>query len=263
MILAAGLGTRLKPLTDTMPKALVPVSGQPLLDIVVSRLLTADYDHFVINVHHFAQQIRDYVATRDYAHMVRFSDETDQLLETGGGLKKAAPLFRDDEPILIHNVDILDNVDYSWFSRQHLPDEDAVLLVSRRKTKRYLLFDNAMRLMGWKNIETGEVKSPFPWLREAEITIDDELNVVAAANSSLFTLHSSLHAFAFSGIHSFSPRLFKLMDRFPERFPIIDFYLSVCHRSHIVGCVKDDLRLMDVGKIETLDQAEKFISFTI
>jgi len=260
MILAAGLGTRLKPLTDTMPKALVPVSGQPLLDIVVSRLLTADYDHFVINVHHFAQQIRDYVATRDYAHMVRFSDETDQLLETGGGLKKAAPLFRDDEPILIHNVDILDNVDYSWFSRQHLPDEDAVLLVSRRKTKRYLLFDNAMRLMGWKNIETGEVKSPFPWLREAEITIDDELNVVAAANSSLFTLHSSLHAFAFSGIHSFSPRLFKLMDRFPERFPIIDFYLSVCHRSKIVGLVKDDLRLMDVGKIETLDQAEQFLN---
>jgi len=224
MILAAGLGTRLKPLTDTMPKALVPVSGQPLLDIVVSRLLAADYDHFVINVHHFAQQIRDYVATRDYAPMVQFSDETEQLLETGGGLKKAAPLFRDDEPILIHNVDILDNVDYTWFSRQHLPDEDAVLLVSRRKTKRYLLFDNAMRLMGWS--QHGE---PF-------------------------------NEFAFGGIHSFSPRLFSLMEQFPERFPIIDFYLSVCHRSRIVGLVKDDLRLMDVGKIETLDQAEHFLT---
>ena len=260
MILAAGLGTRLKPLTDTMPKALVPVSGQPLLDIVVSRLLTADYDHFVINVHHFAQQIRDYVATRDYAHMVHFSDETAQLLETGGGLKKAAPLFRDDEPILIHNVDILDNVDYSWFSRQHLPDEDAVLLVSRRKTKRYLLFDSAMRLMGWKNIETGEVKSPYPWLRESDFTIDDQLHVKAAPNSQLSVLNYQLEAFAFSGIHSFSPRLFPLMDRFPERFPIIDFYLSVCHRSHIVGLVKNDLNVLDVGKLDSLENADVFIS---
>ena len=148
MIFAAGLGTRLKPLTDTMPKALVPVSGQPLLDIVISRLLAAGYDSFVINVHHFAQQILDHVATRDYAAMVQFSDETEQLLETGGGLKKAAPLFSDESPILIHNVDILDNVDYDWFSRQHLPEEDAVLLVSRRQTKRYLLFDASMRLMG-------------------------------------------------------------------------------------------------------------------
>ena len=251
MIFAAGLGTRLKPLTDTMPKALVPVGGRPLLDIVMSRLLAADYDSFVINVHHFAQQIRDHVTTRDYAAMVQFSDETDQLLETGGGLKKAAPLFSDESPILIHNVDILDNVDYSWFSRQHLPDEDAVLLVSRRQTKRYLLFDNAMRLMGWINRETGEVKSPFPWLREAEITVDDNLNVVAKSNCQL-------NAFAFSGIHSFSPRLFALMERFPDRFPIIDFYLSVCHRSRIVGCLKDDLRLLDVGKLDSLEQAEKF-----
>lgn len=256
MIFAAGLGTRLKPLTDTMPKALVPVAGRPLLDIVVSRLLAADYGRFVINVHHFAKQIRDYVATRDYASMVRFSDETTCLLETGGGLKQAAPLFDDDSPILIHNVDILDNVDYSWFSRQHLPEEDAVLLVSRRKTKRYLLFDNAMRLMGWKNIETGEVKSPFPWLRNAEFTIDDALQVRETSQSHPLTTH--LNAFAFSGIHSFSPRLFPLMERFPDRFGIIDFYLSVCHRSRIVGCIKDDLRLLDVGKLETLAAAEAF-----
>jgi len=256
MIFAAGLGTRLKPLTDTMPKALVRVDGQPLIDIVISRLLAAEYDHFVVNIHHFAQQIKDYVSIRDYAPMVQFSDETAQLLETGGGLKKAAPLFDTKNPILIHNVDILDNVDYDWFSRQHLPEEDAVLLVSKRKTKRYLLFDNAMRLMGWKNIETGEVKSPFPWLREAEITIDDNLNVIT---SNLKSQISNLNAFAFSGIHSFSPRLFSLMEQFPERFPIIDFYLSICHRAYIVGCIKNDLRLMDVGKLDTLDQAEYFI----
>ena len=243
MIFAAGLGTRLKPLTDTMPKALVPVGGRPLLDINIRRLMAQGYDRFVVNIHHFAQQIVDYVNEQDYAPLVHFSDESAQLLETGGGLKKAAPLFRDDQPILIHNVDILDNVNYDWFARQHQTDEDAVLLVSRRKTKRYLLFDNAMHLMGWKNIETGEIKSPYEYVRRTGLSQHGE----------------ELNMFAFSGIHSFSPRLFSLMERFPDRFPIIDFYLSVCHRAPIVGLVKDDLRLMDVVKLETLDQAEIFI----
>lgn len=243
MILAAGLGTRLKPLTDTMPKALVPVGGSPLLDINIRKLQAQGYDRFVVNVHHFAQQIIDYVTRQDYAPLVHFSDEREQLLETGGGLKKARNLFRDDEPILIHNVDILDNVDYGWFSRQHQTDEDAVLLVSRRKTKRYLLFDNAMRLMGWKNVETGEVKSPYDYVRRTGLSQHSE----------------PLNMFAFSGIHSFSPRLFPLMDRFPDRFSIIDFYLSVCHRSHIVGVVKEDLDMLDVGKLDTLSEANAFI----
>ena len=243
MILAAGLGTRLKPLTDTMPKALVPVGGTPLLDLNIRKLQAQGYDRFIVNIHHFSQQIRDHVAQQDYAPLVHFSDESQELLETGGGLKKAQGLFREEEPILIHNVDILDNVDYEWFSHQHQEDEDAVLLVSRRQTKRYLLFDNAMRLMGWKNIETGEVKSPYEYVRRTGLSQHGE----------------ELNMFAFSGIHSFSPRLFALMDRFPDRFPIIDFYLSICHRSRIVGLVKDDLRLMDVGKLETLDQAEDFL----
>ena len=243
MILAAGLGTRLKPLTDTMPKALVPVGGKPLLDLNIRKLQAQGYDRFVVNIHHFAQQIVDYVGQQDYAPLVHFSDETEALLETGGGLKKAAPLFVDDEPVLIHNVDILDNVDYDWFSRQHQADEDAVLLVSRRKTKRYLLFDNAMRLMGWKNVETGEIKSPYEYIRRTGLSQHGE----------------PLNMFAFSGIHSFSPRLFPLMDRFPERFSIIDFYLSVCHRSHIVGLVKDDLKVLDVGKLDSLHEAEEFL----
>ena len=243
MILAAGLGTRLKPLTDSMPKALVPVGDRPLLDLNIRKLQAQGYDRFVVNIHHFAQQIVDYVAQQDYAPLVHFSDETEALLETGGGLKKAAPLFADDEPILIHNVDILDNVDYNWFSRQHQEDEDAVLLVSRRKTKRYLLFDNAMRLMGWKNIETGEIKSPYEYIRRTGLSQHGE----------------SLNMYAFSGIHSFSPRLFPLMDRFPDRFSIIDFYLSVCHRSRIVGLLKNDLQMLDVGKLDTLHDAEKFL----
>ena len=243
MILAAGLGTRLKPLTDTMPKALAPVGGTPLLDLNIRKLQAQGYDRFVVNIHHFAQQIVDYVAQQDYAPLVRFSDETDGLLETGGGLKKAAPLFLDDTPVLIHNVDILDNVDYDWLARQHQPDEDAVLLVSPRKTKRYLLFDNAMRLMGWKNIETGEIKSPYEYIRRTGLSQHGE----------------PLNMFAFSGIHSFSPRLFPLMDRFPDRFGIIDFYLSVCHRSHIVGLVKPDLDVLDVGKLDSLEQAENYV----
>ena len=243
MILAAGLGTRLKPLTDTMPKALVPVGGKPLLEWNIRKLQAQGYDRFVINIHHFAQQIRDYVAQQDYAPLVHFSDETNQLLETGGGLKHAQDLFSDEEPILIHNVDILDNVDYGWFARQHQSDEDAVLLVSQRKTKRYLLFDNAMHLMGWKNIETGEIKSPYEYVRRTGLSQHGE----------------PLNMFAFSGIHSFTPRLFPLMDRFPDRFSIIDFYLSVCHRSHIVGLVKPDLNVLDVGKLDSLEQAEKFL----
>lgn len=242
MILAAGLGTRLKPLTDTMPKALVPVGGTPLLDLNIRKLQAQGYNRFVVNIHHFAQQIVDHVAQQDYAPLVRFSDETDGLLETGGGLKKAAPLFDDDTPVLIHNVDILDNVNYDWFARQHQADEDAVLLVSQRKTKRYLLFDNAMRLMGWQNVETGEIKSPYEYIRRTGLSQHGE----------------PLNMFAFSGIHSFSPCLFPLMDRFPDRFSIIDFYLSVCHRSHIVGLLKDDLRILDVGKLDSLHDAEQF-----
>ena len=243
MILAAGLGTRLKPLTDTRPKALVEVGGVPLITRTIERLRGYGYDHFVVNVHHFAQQIVDYVEAQDYGRYVRFSDETEQLLETGGGLKKAAPLFSEEAPVLIHNVDILDNVDYDWLARQHEADEDAVLLVSRRQTKRYLLFDNAMRLMGWKNVETGEVKSPYEYVRRTGLSQHGE----------------PLNMFAFSGIHSFSPRLFRLMDRFPDRFSIIDFYLSVCHRSRIMGLVKDDLRMIDVGKLDSLNDAEEFV----
>jgi len=243
MILAAGLGTRLKPLTDTMPKALVPVGGKPLLEWNIRKLQAQGYDRFVINIHHFAQQIRDYVAQQDYAPLVHFSDESSELLETGGGLKRAQDLFVEETPILIHNVDILDNVNYDWFARQHQPDEDAVLLVSQRQTKRYLLFDNAMHLMGWKNIETGEIKSPYEYVRRTGLSQHGE----------------PLNMFAFSGIHSFSPRLFPLMDRFPDRFSIIDFYLSVCHRSHIVGLVKPDLHVLDVGKLDSLEQAENYV----
>lgn len=244
MIFAAGMGTRLKPLTDTMPKALVTVGGQPLIRRVIARLKEAGATRIVVNVHHFANQIVSYLHDNDnFGTDIRISDETAQLLETGGGIRKAAPLFKADEPILIHNVDILSNVDlaklytFAAVEEEGKAKADAVVLVSNRVTKRYLLFDDDMNLVGWTNVETGEVKSPYPHLDVAKC-----------------------QRFAFAGIHVVSPRLFKLMDTFPDKFGIIDFYLSICATHHVRGYVKTDLKLMDIGKLDTLHQAEAFLS---
>lgn len=259
MIFAAGLGTRLKPLTDTMPKALVRVGGEPLIKRVIMNLAAAGVNRIVVNVHHFAGQIIDYLKDNDnFGLDIRISDETAGLLETGGGIKKAAPLFDPAAPILIHNVDILSNVNLSEFYQIASRSEeseggsekgrvkseesnccgavDAVLLVSWRKTKRYLLFNDDMKLVGWTNIETGEVRSPYP-----------ELNP------------KKCRMYAFAGIHALSPRLLKMMDEFPDRFGIIDFYLKACASHNIKGYVKDDLKLMDIGKLDTLAQAEEFL----
>lgn len=237
MIFAAGLGTRLKPLTDTMPKALVEVAGRPLLAHTIMRLRRAGADRIVVNVHHFAEQITSYLrANGNFGMDIRVSDETERLLDTGGGIKKAAPLFDTSEPILIHNVDILSDVDLRAFYLSHATN-DATLLVSRRKTKRYLLFSKSgsHRLSGWTNIETGEVRSPYATLATADCDM-----------------------FAFSGIHVFSPTLFPLLMEMPDKFGIMDFYLKHCADRNIRGYVKDDLRLMDVGKIDTLGEAETF-----
>lgn len=235
MIFAAGLGTRLRPLTDTMPKALVSVGGRPLLEHTVMKLRGAGAGRIVVNVHHFADQIAEYLRARDNFGMdIAVSDETEELLDTGGGIKKAAPLFSGSDPILIHNVDILSNVDLAAFYSENIRNE-VTLLVSERRTQRYLLFDDSMRLVGWTNIATGEVRSPFP----AEVT-------------------DRARRYAFSGIHIFSPSLFPLFGSFPDRFGIMDFYLSVCDRVCIRGCTVGGLRLMDVGKAATLGEAEDF-----
>ena len=225
MIFAAGLGTRLKPLTDTMPKALVRVGGQPLLWHVVQKLKSSGYDHIVVNVHHFADQIVDYLkANNHFGIDIQISDESTGLLETGGGIKKALPLFDAESPILIHNVDILSNLDFATMDLT-----ESVLFVSERKTKRYLQFDDNMRLVGWKNIETGELKG-----REGR-------------------------SLAFSGIHIIGPSMYPLFADWPERFPIMDFYLKACSDYLIRGVEVRDLKLMDVGKLDTLEQAETFI----
>lgn len=236
MIFAAGLGTRLKPLTDSMPKALVPVCGKPLLAHTIERLKGAGADEIVVNVHHFSDQIVDYLATHDFDISIKISDESEQLLDTGGGLRKALPLFsQQDQPVLIHNVDILSNIPLTQFYSSH-QQNDATLLVSERQTSRYLLFDDKDRLVGWTNINTGEVKSPYK-----------DLNV------------EKCKRYAFSGIHCFVPRLGKLMVDFPDKFSIIDFYLSVCDKVTIKCHFQKDLRLLDVGKLDSLEQAERFL----
>ena len=236
MIFAAGLGTRLKPLTDTMPKALVPVGGKPLLQHLLEKLKASGFHDVVINVHHFADMIEEWCQQHPMGMHIWFSDEREQLLETGGGIKHAAPLLRDaQDGFLIHNVDILSNADLRALAEAGR-GRAATLLVSERKTQRYLLFDDDMRLVGWTNIATGEVRSPYP-------DLDPKL----------------YRKYAFAGIHYMSPRLFSYFDAFPEKFSIIDFYLSVCSQEPIYGYIQPDLCLLDVGKLDTLAEAEDFV----
>lgn len=236
LIFAAGLGTRLKPLTDTMPKAMVPVAGKPLIEHLLRKVAAAGFDEAVVNVHHFADQIIDFVASRDFGLKVAVSDERDALLETGGGIKKAQPLLGAGEPFLAHNVDILSNLDLREFCRMHRHGDLATLLVSRRATSRYLLFDAERRLVGWTNVQTGEVKSPY-----------SDLDV------------RSCEKLAFAGIHVISPAIFQLMETWSGKFSIIDFYLSACAGQTIRGVEVPRMKMLDVGKADSLREAEKFL----
>ncbi len=264
MIFAAGLGTRLKPITDTMPKALVPVCGQPLLYHVITKLVAAGYDDLVVNVHHFPDQIIHYLHSHDFGARIAVSDERDFLRETGGGIRYAKHLLTDfstppaaplemteelsfrpseasgeiclSEPFLVHNVDIVSNLDLGWLREQHREGALVTLVASERKTQRYFLFDEDNRLKGWTNIATGEVRSPFP-------DIDPD----------------RCRKLAFAGVHLMSPAIFDAFDRygFGDRFSIVDFYLKACADYPIYAAVPPDFQLVDVGKKETLSEAER------
>ena len=239
MVFAAGLGTRLRPLTDTMPKALVPLCGKPMLYHVISKLKAAGYSEIIVNVHHFPEQIKEYLAATDFGVPVKISDESSELLETGGGILHAEKLILPcQEPFLIHNVDIVSNLDLAWFRSQIRDDALATLVVSNRPTRRYLLFDDDLRLVGWTDTSTGEVRSPFPGLDPG-----------------------SCRKLAFAGIHSLSPRVFDLFRThgFTGRFPIMDFYLKVCKDAPIYGASCENLKLVDAGKLESLPLAEEII----
>lgn len=268
MVFAAGLGTRLKPLTDSIPKALVPVCGQPLLYHVLNKLRDAGYDDIVVNVHHFAGQIREYLAGHDFGVKISISDESDLLRETGGGIRHARRFLNGSgedrgngsvtdkalrgerfgkspsepmsspEPFLVHNVDIISDLDLRWFREQWRPGALATLLVSERQTQRYLLFDDDMRLVGWTNIATGEVRSPHRNLKPEKC-----------------------RRLAFAGIHDISPAIFDIFEErlYPERFPIMDFYLDVCAEYPIYGAAPEKLTMIDVGKLDSLEAANALV----
>ncbi|MDR2119617.1 MAG: nucleotidyltransferase family protein [Tannerella sp.] len=238
MILAAGLGSRLMPLTGNMPKALVPVGGRPMLAHAVLRLKASGFSHIVINIHHLGQQIRDFLAANnDFGLRIDVSDESDYLLDTGGGIKRAASFLHDREPFLVYNVDIFSDINLKAFYCAHnASDTLATLLVSRRPSSRRLLFDAAGRLCGWRNRDTGAVKSFYPEFDPSEYT-----------------------EYAFGGIHVVSPSVFGLMEEWTGKFSIIDFYLSAALGTAIRAFPADGIEIIDAGSHDTLRDAEKWL----
>ncbi len=238
LVFAAGLGTRLKPITDSIPKALVEVGGKPLLHHVISKLKAAGFDEVVVNVYHFAQAVTDYIHGQDdFGIKIDISDESGFIRDTGGGMLYARD-YLEGEPFLIHNVDILSNLDLGWFMSQARPDALSNILVSERETQRYFLFDDDMRLVGWMNTATKEVRTPF-----------FNLNV------------SKCRKYAFGGIHYVTGNIFDIFDEdgWNSKFSITDFYVRECYARPIYGIVPEDLRLVDVGKPETLKTAGDFL----
>ncbi|NLC48908.1 MAG: NTP transferase domain-containing protein [Bacteroidales bacterium] len=237
MILAAGLGTRLKPFTNDTPKALVPIMNKPAIEHVILKLKDQGFDEIIINVHHFADQIIDFIKLKNYFDIkIEFSDEREKLLDTGGAIKKASWFFDENESILIHNADIISDVDLSAVYNIHIHSKAmATLVVNERKTSRYLFFDHKNNLKGWINEKDGKTISSSDYNR----------------------LHH--HKLAFFGIHVLSGRAISLMKSFPDKFSIINFYLSICDHNSVGAYIAKDNNMVDVGKLTSLDKAEGFI----
>lgn len=261
MIFAAGLGTRLKPLTDTLPKALVPVCGKPLIEHVARKLQAAGIDDVVVNIHYFADKVEEWVAEKEWIITddkkvlekgnVRFSisDERALLLETGGAVLHAKRYLEGCGRFLIHNVDILSNCDIKWFESQVADDAIATLLVSERETTRFLLFaPDSLRLVGWMNTDTGDYHVVSPDIVPAEC-----------------------RKLAFSGIHILSDKVLALMEQYVAekglvvgevagvRFPIMNFYMWLASKYPVYGVVAENLNFIDVGKLDALKPAEEFV----
>ncbi len=231
MILAAGLGTRLKPFTDHTPKALLQVGPYTLLQFAILKLMNAGFNDIIVNVHHHADQIINYLdENNNFGCRISISDESEQLLDTGGGIKKAFWFFDDGKPFMVYNVDILTDLDLTKLYDHHLGSRNlATLVVRRRKTSRYLLFDEFMHLKAWENKATGE-KRIVQMTREP------------------------LNPYAFSGIHIINPELFGLMEEW-DRFSIIDTYLRVAATQTIGGFNDESLLWADAGKPDSLAEA--------
>lgn len=234
MIFAAGLGTRLKPLTDTKPKALVRVNGKPLLEHIILKLREAGFNEIIINIHHFGDQIIDFLQKKNqFCINITISDERDELLDTGGGLRKAAWFFSDGKPFLVHNVDIFSNIDLKKLYTDHQKNNSlATLVVGKRKTQRYFLFDKKNCLCGWTNIATGEIKPV-------------DLQQV-----------DNLKNLAFAGIQILSPQVFDLLEQMPQaKFSLTDFYLQSAENKCIKAYIPQNFKMLDIGKLDNLQHA--------
>ncbi len=234
MILAAGLGTRLRPLTNDKPKALVEVCGKPLIEHVILKLKLSGVKHVVINLHHFGDQIKNFVETKNnFGLKIDFSDESEALLSTGGGIKKAANFLKGDEPFFVYNTDVLSDIDLGEMCRGHLTTNALVTLaVRQRKTSRYFLFDAEGRLIGWESV------------RQKKRIIVGEL---FAAPERL----------SFMGVHLISPRIFDLLTE-DGAFSIVDAYLRLAKEGGFIqGFRADRFKWLDLGRMENLEQAEK------
>lgn len=236
MIFAAGLGTRLKPLTDNKPKALVEVNGKPLLEHTIEKLQQYGYSDIIINVHHFVDQLKEFLVQKNnFGIHIGISDESDQLLDTGGGLKKASWFFNDNKPFLVHNVDVLSDIDLKILYQSHIQSNSiATLAVKQRDTYRYFLFDDLLNLCGWKNINTGELK-------------------ISKGNSDTMT------PLAFSGIQMLSPKIFELISE-TGKFSMIDVYLRLATYNHITGFRHDTGYWLDLGKPDNIKEAENILN---
>jgi NDP-sugar pyrophosphorylase family protein len=235
MIFAAGLGTRLKSLTKTIPKALVKVNGKAMLERVILRLKQAGVTDIIINLHHFPQQIEDFLAAnKNFGLNIVFSHEIDQPLETGGGLLNAARFFDDGKPFFVHNSDILTDLDLKEMMDFHLRNDNlATLFVQQRHSTRYLHFDDTDLLSGWINKKTGE---------EIEVKPKTE----------------TMRELAFNGIHIIDPKLFSMINE-RGKFSIIPVYLELAKTQIIRAFEKNDVSYLDIGKPESLAKAEAMV----
>ncbi|MEO8711072.1 MAG: sugar phosphate nucleotidyltransferase [Parafilimonas sp.] len=238
MLLAAGFGTRLKPFTDNHPKALAEVNGKSLLQRNIEYLQQFGMYDVIINLHHFAEQIIQSIHDNNgWGSNITFSDETDSILETGGGLKRAAWYFNNEEDLVLMNADILTDLPLNEMISFHKKNKPlATLATTNRETSRYFLFNEEDILCGWKNEKTDEIKIPI----------------------SPFSIHGEglgLRAKAFSGIHIISTEIFSLMLQNETKFSMVDVYLSLCAEYKILSFDHSGTKFIDVGKPESLRQA--------
>lgn len=232
MIFAAGLGTRLRPFTETLPKALIEVGGKPMIERIILKLKLSGITEILINLHHFPLQIKNFIQQKNsFGLNIQFSDESEELLETGGGLKKASWFFDDGKPFLVHNVDVLSNVNLLEMINFHTKNKAlATLFVQERQTSRYLLMNGQNRLAGWINQKTNETRLCFPQ-------------------------EKNLKKMAFNGIHIIDPRIFDLFTE-QGKFSIIETYLRLASTEKITGFMDENAHFVDIGKPESLLQAE-------